>query len=57
MTIKDNENNKYLFFDSIISGKRYQAMARYGKTSKDNALEQINNKKQEIIDNLTVYFR
>ena len=31
-------------------------MARYGKKLKDEALEQINNKKQEIIKKLTIYF-
>lgn len=45
LTIKDDIKNKQLFFDSIIDGKRYKTMARYGKKPKDEALERINNKK------------
>ena len=56
LTIKDDTKNKQLFFDSIIGGKRYKTMARYGKKTKDEALEQINNKKLEIIKKLTIYF-
>ena len=54
--IKDDTNNKCWFFDCKIDGKRHKTMARYGKKQKDKALIQINDKKQEIIKKLTVYF-
>lgn len=31
LIIKDDTKNKNLFFDTIIEGKRYKTMARYGK--------------------------
>ncbi len=54
--IKDDIKNSYLYFDSTIDGHRYKTKARYNKEPKDKALEQINNKKQEIIKKLTVDF-
>jgi len=56
LTIKDDTKNKCWLIDSIIDGKRYKTMARYGKTPKDQALTKINYKKQQIINELTVYF-
>jgi len=56
LTIKDDMKNKCWLIDSIIDGKRYKTMARYGKTPKDEALTKINDKKQQIINELTVYF-
>ena len=56
LTIKDDAKNKCWLIDSIIDGKRYKTMARYGKTPKDKALTKINDKKQQIINELTVYF-
>ena len=56
LTIKDDTKNKCWLIDSIIDGKRYKTMARYGKTPKDKALTKINEKKQEKIKELTIYF-
>ena len=56
LTIKDDAKNKCWFIDNIIDGKRFKTMARYGKTSKEDALTKINEKKQEKIKELTVYF-
>ena len=56
LTIKDDTKNKHFYFDAFIDGKRYETMARYGKTPKDKALENINEKKQKIIKELTIYF-
>lgn len=56
LTIKDDTKNKRWYFDSIIDGKRHHTEARYGKTPKDKALEKINKKKQEKINELTIYF-
>ena len=56
LTIKDDTENKLLFYDTIKEGKRYKTMARYNKKPRDKALEQINNKKQKLIKELTVYF-
>ena len=50
------KKNKYWFIDSIIDGKRFKTMARYGKTSKEDALEKIKSKKQDKINELTIYF-
>ena len=56
LTIKDDAKNKCWLIDSIIDGKRFKTMARYGKTSKEDALTKINEKKQEKIKELTIYF-
>ena len=56
LTIKDDAKNKCWLIDSIIDGKRFKTMARYGKTSKEEALTKISVKKQEKIKELTVYF-
>ena len=56
LTIKDDEKNKRWYFDSIIDGKRHKTMARYGKTSKDKALQKICEKKQKVIKELTINF-
>ena len=53
LTLKDDTKNNHWFFDSIVDGTRYRTMARYGKKSKDNAYEEINDKKQKLIDKLT----
>ena len=45
LTIKNDTKNKYWFIDSIIDGKRFKTMARYGKTPKNEALTKINKKK------------
>jgi len=56
LTIKDDTKNKCWSIDSIIDGKRYKTMARYGKTSKEEAFEKIKSKKQDKINELTIYF-
>ena len=54
--IKDNENDKFLYFDNIILGKRYKTKARYVNNDKEAALEQISEKKRQLIEELTVHF-
>ena len=54
--IKDNENDKFFYFDNIILGKRYKTMARYANNAKEAALEQISEKKRLLIEELTVEF-
>ena len=54
--IKDNENDKFLYFDNIILGKRYKTKARYVNNDKEAALEQISEKKRLLIEELTVHF-
>ena len=54
--IKDNENDKYFYFDNIIQGKRHKTMARYANNDKEAAHEQITNKKSALIKELTVEF-
>ena len=54
--IKDNENDKYLYFDNVILGKRYKTMARYANNDKEAPLEQISEKKRKLIEELTVHF-
>ena len=56
LTIKDDTKNKQFYFDAFIDGKRHKTMARYGKTPKNKALTKINEKKQEKIKELTIYF-
>ena len=56
LTIKDDTRNKHFYFDTFIDGKRHKMMARYGKTTKEKALENINKKKQEKIKELTIFF-
>lgn len=57
LTIKDDPVNKTYYYDSIIDGKRYKTMARYGKKQKDKAFEQISTKKQKLINELTITFQ
>ena len=56
LKIKDDVKNQRLYVDSIVEGKRYQTIARYNKYSKEEALTKINEKKQEKIKELTIYF-
>ena len=56
LTIKDDTKNSFWYIDNIVDGKRYKTMARYGKTSKEHALEKIKLKKQDTINELTIYF-
>ena len=56
LTIKDDTKNKRWFIDSIIYGKRYHSESRYVRCSKEDALTKINDKKQEKIKELTIYF-
>ena len=56
LTIKEDTKNKQFYFDTFIDGKRHKTKARYGKTPKNEALTKINKKKQEIINELTIYF-
>ena len=56
LTIKDDTKNKCWFFDCKIDGKRHKTMARYEKTTKEDALTKIQKKKQEKINQLTIYF-
>lgn len=46
LTIKDDERNQRYFFDMVINGKRHHT----------EALTKINKKKQEKIEELTIYF-
>ncbi|XP_068677184.1 uncharacterized protein [Montipora foliosa] len=54
--IRNNENDKFFYFDNIILGKRYKTMARYANKDKEAALEQISDKKRKLIEELTVQF-
>lgn len=56
LIIKDDTENKKLYFDSVIDGKRYASKARYGKKQKGKAIEQITAKKQKLINELTLSF-
>ena len=56
LTIKDDTKNKRWFIDSIIDGRRYHSESRYVRCSKEDALTKINEKKQEKIKELTIYF-
>lgn len=56
LTIKDDTNNKCLFYETVFEGKRYKTMARYNKKPKEQALKQINEKKQALIEKLTIHF-
>ena len=56
LVTRDDEKNKLLFYDSVIEGKRYKTKARYNKKPKDQAMEQISKKKQELIKSLTLTF-
>ena len=40
----------------MINGKRHATKARHDRKPKDQAIKQINVKKQELIKKLTVYF-
>ena len=54
--IKDNKEKGFWYFDNIINGMRYQTLARYVDNSKEQALENINEKKQKLIKELTIHF-
>ena len=54
--IKDNKEKGFWYFDNIINGMRHATMARYVDNSKEQALEDINKKKQELIKELTIKF-
>ena len=55
--IKDDTENEFLFYNTIIEGTRYETKARYGKKqTKEEALEQICEKKQKLIKELTIHF-
>ena len=54
--IKDNTEKKYWYYDTVVDGQRYKTMARYVDEPKEEALEQISVKKQELIKKLTIYF-
>ena len=56
LKIKDDEKQSRLFFDAIIDGKRQHAEARYIRCSKADALTKIELKKQNKLNELTVYF-
>ena len=56
LTIKDDTINKRWFIDSIIDGKRYHSESRY-ICSKEDALTKIESKKQDKINELTIYFK
>lgn len=57
LAIKDDQVNKTYYYDSIIDGKRYKTMSRYGKKQKDKAFEQISAKEQKLINELTITFQ
>ena len=56
LIIKDDAKNSFWYIDNIVDGKRFKTMARYSKTSKEHALEKIKLKKQNKINELTIYF-
>ena len=56
LTIKDDEKNNLLYFDAIFEGKRIKTMARYNNDTKESARDQIKQKKEENIKELTLYF-
>ena len=56
LTIKDDAKNSFWYIDNIVDGKRFKTMARYRKTSKEHGLEKIKLKKQNKINELTIYF-
>ena len=56
INIKDNVEGKFWFYDVVINGKRYKTMARYKEEAKEIALENISNKKNDLIKQLSQYF-
>ena len=45
-----------LYYDSIIDGNRYKSKAKYKKSDRDTAMKKINDKKQELIKELTIHY-
>ena len=56
LTIKDDVKNNLFYFDATFKGERLHAIARYNNNTKDSALDQIKQKKEDKIKELTVYF-
>ena len=56
IVVKDEPKRSKFTIDCFVDGKRISTDARYGKKPKDEALKQINDKRQEIIKKLTIYF-
>lgn len=54
--IKDNEKNKFFFYDVKVDGTRYKTMARYNEENKDLQLEKIKKKKKKLIDAFIIDF-
>ena len=46
LTIKDEKNNLF-DFDAVFEGKRIKTMARYNNDTKESAIDQIKQKKEE----------
>ena len=56
LEIKDDVKNKCWFFDCKIDGTRHKTMARYAKTTREDALTKIQKRRQEKINQLTIHF-
>ena len=52
--IKENETKQYFYFDTMIKNKRYQNTSRFVAISKENAYNNINKAKNELIQRLTI---
>ena len=56
LTIKDDVKNNLFYFGAIFEGERIKTLARYSNDTKESALDQIKQKKEEKIKELTLYF-
>ena len=54
IVIRDNPEIGYWLFDTVVDGKRRQAIARYKNGSKEEAFEKISAKKKLLIKELTI---
>lgn len=54
--IEIKDDGKCFYYDVKIHGKRIYSKTRYNECSKDEALDKIQNKKDEKIKELTLYF-
>ena len=52
--IKDDVVNNLLYYDGKVDGKRYKTKARYNKCSKEEAMSKITEKRQQLIEELTI---
>ena len=56
IVIRDDVENRMLYYDTIIEGTRHATKTRYNNKERDTALEQISKKKQKLIKELTINF-